>query len=253
MKKVNSCQSIFIFLNFLACSIAFVSCSKDNFIAEDSTTSIQKVQNTTSLRMGDIMPINSDNPYDSVGSIHNELFETYFELQNQPQTLASIVNRVDSIANTHNDFVSIKSTDYHAVSLSRIQYLIAANDTIVFEVINGTNMTVPAKESLNSFVNSLLSLLDKEDNCDVFYDFVVNYEATIINNPLFVERDKRIILTASSIVRHITYRAMKRPKKNTDPDWDLLIGNIMGSIDGAICNEAEAITKALVAGIAQNQ
>lgn len=114
-------------------------------------------------------------------------------------------------------------------------------------------MTAAGKVSLDSFVNSLLSLLDKEDNCDVFYDFVVNYEATIINNPLLTERDKRIILTTSSIARHTTYRAMKRPKKNTDPDWDLLIGNIMGGTDGAIYNRAEAITMALVTGIAQNQ
>lgn len=115
MKNVYSFRSIFIFLTFLAGSLVLASCSNDSFLSESSTesaTGISEDQNTAFLKLGDILPINSTNPYDSAGRIHNELFETYFELQNQPQTLAGIVSRVDSIANAHSEFTSIKSTDY---------------------------------------------------------------------------------------------------------------------------------------------
>lgn len=254
MKKAYSCQSIFIFLTSLACSFALESCSDDSLLSVDGTTSVTTENlNEATLKSGDIMPINSDNPYDSAGQIHNELFESYYASENLPQSISAIASRVESIANDHSEFSGIKSIDYHTVSPERVQYIVSHSDTIVSEIIEGSDMTAAAKSSLDTFMNSLLLLSAKEDSGEVLYHFVVNYESGILTNPLLTERDKQIILTSSSIARHSTYLAKKRPKKNTDPDWDLLIGNIIGGTDGADYEKAEAITMALVTGIVQNQ
>lgn len=252
MKKVYSCLSIFI--TCLTCSFALESCSTDSLMSADATKSTTtKNQNDSNNKDVYTMPINSDNPYDSAGRIHNELLETYFASENLPQSILAIADSVESIAHNHSEFNSMKSADYHAVSAVRVQHVISQNKTGISDIINDTDMTAPAKLSLNSFVNSLLLLCEMEDSCEVLYDFVVSYETGILTNPLMTERDKQIILTTSSIARHSTYLAKKRPKKNTDPDWIIFVGNIIGGAVGADYEKAEAITMALVTGIVQNQ
>lgn len=113
-------------------------------------------------------------------------------------------------------------------------------------------MSAAAKSSLTDFVNSFIVLFDNEYNCEVLYQAVVDYETIVLKDSLLTAKDKRIILTTTSIARHSAYLARKKPKKNTDPDWTILVVNIVAAADGAEYGLAESVTEGLVAGIASN-
>ena len=91
-----------------------------------------------------------------------------------------------------------------------------------------------------------------ELNGDVLSDFVIKYENAVIANPAFTTNDKKVMLITTSIARHSTYMARKKPKKNTDPDWIIFVGNIIAGTEGSEDGAAKAVTMALVTGIAQN-
>ena len=120
------------------------------------------------------------------------------------------------------------------------------------DVVFNTSLTSGAKSSLIAFINSLMVTFQTESNCDVLYNYVVTYEKSIVNNPALTSRDKQIILITTSVARHTAYLAKKRPKKNTDPDWTVLIGHVAAAVDGAENGMAESITMGLATGIAQN-
>ena len=84
------------------------------------------------------------------------------------------------------------------------------------------------------------------------YNAVIKYEYTVINNGLITGNDKRIILTTTSILRYSSYRAKKKPKKSTDPDWLISVGHAFGTEEGAEENTAKAIVEGLVTGIVSN-
>ena len=237
MKKIYSCLIILIF---------FTSCTTD------SDTAQQDAITTVTNRTVNLLPGNNTNPYDEAGWLHNELFESYYASGNLPTSISGIANRVEAIADANAGFSAIKTSTYHVVSAERIQYLLDHKNTCINDVISASSLTVKAKLSLGTFINSLVVVFDTETNCDVLYKFVADYESGIINDSLLTVRDKQIMLITTSIARHSAYLAKKKPKKNTDPDWTVLVGNVVAATDGAEYGMAESVTEALVAGIAQN-
>ncbi|MEO5777359.1 MAG: hypothetical protein ABIQ27_10655 [Flavobacterium sp.] len=238
MKKIYSCLLILTF---------FTSCNDDlNTHQEVNTNTI------ASRAINEVFPLNNDNPYDNVGQLHDDLFETYYASGNLPSDIYGIINRVESIANSNNTFISMKGANYQTVAPQRVQYILEHKNTCIADIISNSSMTTAAKVSLADFVNSLIQYFPTEFSGDVLSDFVVKYENTIIASPLFTTNDKRIMLITTSVARHSTYMARKKPKKNTDPDWIIFVGNIIAATEGAEDGYAKAVTLALATGIAQN-
>lgn len=223
-----------------------LSCSSDI-----ETTNSENLTTFSAKRIISL-PENALNSYDEAGLLYNELFDTYYTNGNLGGTVSQIVNQVQSIADANANFNSIKGSFYHNVSSTRVQYLLEHPTTCVNDVIAASSMSTAGKSSLTSFINFFIVFLSTESNCDIIYQKLVAYENEVLNNIGLTETDKRIILTTTSVTRHLAYRANKKPKKNTDPDWTVLIGNIIASTEGAEYGSAEAATMALVTGIAQN-
>jgi hypothetical protein len=238
MKKLYSCLLILTF---------FTSCT-------DDSNSNQEVDNDTiaNRAINEVLPLNNSNPYDNVGQLHDHLFETYYANENLPSDINGIISKVESIANSDSTFISIKKSNYQTVSQSRVQYILEHKNTCVSDIISNSSMTAAAKMSLTEFINSLVVFFPTELNGDVLSDFVIKYENTIIANPLLTTNDKRIMLITTSIARHSTYMARKKPKRNTDPDWTILVGHVTAAAEGAEDGSAKAVTMALATGIAQN-
>ena len=125
-------------------------------------------------------------------------------------------------------------------------------DTCSSEIISNSLDTEVAKNSLSNFITTVLSLCETEDDYGVIYDYIVAYEATVLKSTSFTERDKQVVLTTTSVARHAAYYRKKRPKKNKDPEWDLMVGNIIAATDGASTGIQESVMRALIVGIAQN-
>lgn len=238
MKKIYSCLLILTF---------FTSCT------DDSNTQQEVDTNTIANRaINELSPLNSDNPYDAVGQLHDTLFETYYASENLPSDINGIINRVETIANSNSAFTALKDTNYQPVSQLRVQYLLEHQSTCVDDVISNSSMSVAAKLSLTDFINSLVAFFPTEFNGDILSDFVIKYETAVLANPAFTTNDKRIMLITTSIARHSAYMARKKPKKNTDPDWTVLVVNIIAASDGAENGMAKSVTEGLVGGIASN-
>jgi hypothetical protein len=232
---------------FIVSLFGFVSCNSDKEFYEQEARSV--VTNT----IANVSPKNESNPYDEIGCLHTELFDTYYSSECLGGALSQIINTVEGIAAANNDFLAIKSSTYYPVSEVEIRYLLDNKNTCLVNAISSSSLTVAAKSSLTNFVTAFIETFDTESDCEVLYQIVVDYESEVLSNSLFTSTDKRIILTTTSVTRHTAYRTRKKPKKNTDPDWTVLIGNIVATIEGAEQGNDEAVMKALVTGIAQNE
>lgn len=237
MKTIYSCLFILTF---------FISCDT----ASDTTAATTNKEQFN--RIANELPGNAANPYDAAGWIHNALFESYYENASNAKTVSAIISRVEALANTNANFISIKTPSYHPVSVERVQYLLDHPKTCLSDIISNSTLSAEAQLSLTTFINSLITTFDSESNCDELYQFVSEYEKGILNTTLLTARDKQIILITTSIARHSTYLAKKKPKKNTDPDWTILVGHVIAAADGAEYGSAESVTMGLVTGIAQN-
>ncbi|MBC7409261.1 MAG: hypothetical protein H7339_12795 [Arcicella sp.] len=245
MKNIHSCTLIIAFL--IIASTGFVSCNSDN-----ETTNSKNVK-SISARYLTPLPGNDANPYDEVGWLYNELFDKYYNDGNLGGSVSQIASKVQAVADSSDSFNAIKGELYHDVSSTRVVYLIENQTSCVKNVISATNMSTAGKSSLTDFINFFVVFLKTESDCNVIYQKVVDYEKEVLFNTLLTDTDKRIIFTTTSISRHLAYRINKKPKKNTDPDWTVLIGNFIASTEGAGNGPGEAVTFSLVTGIAQNQ
>jgi hypothetical protein len=227
MKKFYSYLNTLICVSFL---YSLNSCTTDtSFGSSDPSERVdaKSAINYHNTRIGDAMPANTENPYDSAGQIYNELFKTYSASDSLPKSISTIASRFDSIVRSNSAFNNIKGTDFHSLSADKVVNVIS-NSTISFsDCIANSEMTVVAKLSLTDFIHSLLFLSKQEDRYAVLYDFVVKYERSILTDPLLTEMDKQIILTTSSIARYSTYLIKTESVMAIDPDWGILVGHII--------------------------
>ena len=246
MKKLHSCLLIFTFL--VTSLFGLVSCDSD-------TTAVlqHEESNPISLKKSHSLPGNPNNPYDEAGRLHTELSEAYYETGDSDSTVAEVVTAVQKLADSSSSFNSIKNPDYHDVSATDVQDLLDHPTTSVAAAISASSLSDVAQLGLLNFVNSYLLLFDHEQSIDVLYQTCIAYEDSVLKAPSLTATDKRIVLTTISIARHSTYKARKKPKKNTDPDWTIFVGNIAAGIEGAEYGTAEAVVKALATGIVQNR
>jgi hypothetical protein len=149
-------------------------------------------------------------------------------------------------------FLALKESSYHDVQQNTVASIVEHPLTCQADIINGTGLSAIGKLTLNGYVTNVLLLAQKEIEFKPVYDYICEFETAVIGNATLTAKDKRVILLATSISRYSINKAKKRPKKNTDPDWTVFIGNIMGGTFGGDNDTAEALTTALVCGIAQN-
>jgi hypothetical protein len=236
MKKLYSCLIILTF---------FSSCNNDE-------NTIQEFNPALNNRgVGDNLPANSSNPYDNAGRIYDEIFDTYYNGTSRNSDVQSVIANVENIANSNSSFISMDSS-YTSLSAERVQYLATRSSSDIGGIIGASNLLSIGKTSFSNFLISFTALYDSESDALQMYNAVVKYEEAVITNGLLTVKDKRIILTTTSVLRYSSYRAKKKPKKNTDPDWLISVGHAFGSEEGAEENEAKAIIEGLVTGIVSN-
>ena len=238
MKNIYSCLIILTF---------FASCTQDEKVDQEINTA------TSNKDGGDILPIYNANPYDNAGHIYDEIFDAYYDGTSRSTNVQSVIADVESIANANSSFVSINSSGYVPLNAERILYLSGRNVSDIPEIIGASNLSLTAKTSFINFLLSYTTLYASDIDAVTMYDAIVKYENTLIDSNLFTHNDKRVMLTTASILRHTAYRAKKRPKKNTDPDWIISVGHAFGTEEGAEEKMSKAIVEGLVSGIVSNK
>lgn len=238
MKNIYSCLLILTF---------FASCTQDDNAEQEIKPAIDNKGG------GDILPMYNANQYDNAGRIYDEIFDAYYDGTSRSTDVQSVIAEVESIANATISFENINDLGYEPLNAERVQYLSDRNISDISGIIGASDLSAAAKTSYSNFLLSFVVLYATEIDAVEMYDAMVKYESTVIASNLFTENDKRVILTTTSILRHTSYRAKKKPKKNTDPDWLISVGHAFGTEEGAEENEAKAIVAGLVTGIVSNK
>ncbi|WP_162127490.1 hypothetical protein [Flavobacterium phycosphaerae] len=236
MKNLYSCLLILTF---------FASCTnEENSQQETSSAILMKGSGT--------LPSNNANPHDNAGRIYDAIFDAYYDGSNRPKDAASVITQVETLANANTSFVSLDAIG-SPLEPERIQYLAEKRSVDIGAIIGASNLSPIAKTSFSNFLITMVTLYEAEMDAAKIANAVIKYEETVIGNTLFSEKDERVILTSTSILRFSAYRAKKKPKKNTDPDWLIWVTHVYGAEEGAEENEAKAIVAALVTGIVSNK
>lgn len=240
MKKICSCLMILPF---------FISCDND----EKSVVN-NDVKNASVLanRPGGITPGNADNIYDFSGELYNELVDSYGPRSSWPSTLTGTISHVETLANANTGIAVLKTADYAPITTVRAQYLLTNGTTCLDEVITASGLASRPAKDFKAFINLLLPLCSGEANYLSIYDFITEYESEIIDDGSITEHDRKLILVTTSIVRYSAFYRRK-PKKNTDIDWEFMVTHIIATIEGASDGSAEAITTSVSVSIAENQ
>ena len=242
-KSRSSLFSIPVFLLLLSCS------------SNESETIDSHSGGSTVLaqRHKDTMPFNTANAYDSAGQLHNELLSSYYENSSLPSSISGIIALTESTGSNNSSFNALKTSSYDAADANRISYLLGHPATNIQNVLQASELGATAKSSLNGFITTVLDYVADEERPEVLYDFIIDYEDSVLDHPQMSAKEKEIILITTSIARHSAHFRKKRPKKNTDPDWDWLTLNIIGAVEGAGEGKAQAISTALACGIVENR
>lgn len=222
MKKIYSCLLILFF---------FISCTTENEqpVGPAGKNDLHYVQ-----RQANELPVNSRNNFDVAGEIYNELLETYYANNvTAVNSTANILSQVNAFAEGNGRFLAAKGIYYAPSTPSAIQYIIANPITGVPEIVGRSGMSVIAKSSFNSFLLDLKTRCKNDEDFESIYNFIESYEDNVIVSAAYNTTEKQIILASTSIARFSTYRGKRKPKKNTDRDWDLMIAGIASGTEGA--------------------
>lgn len=226
----------------------FISCSNSTDTANKN--SFHRFAETTV----DMTAVNNGNPYDIAGQLHNQLLLSYCYGENIPMTLTGVINVTTSLANEMPTFMNLtQGKTYSFLASERVAYIVSHIDSCPPEIINASLATDSAKIGFRDFISTLLSLCAKEDDYAIIYKYVRGYEDSVLNDKTLTEQDRRIILITTSIARHSAYTRKKKPKQNKDPEWLLMVGNIMAATEGATVSTEEAIMRGLITGIVENK
>lgn len=226
--------------------LLFNACDSNDLISESETPSKGEA---ITFNKGDEPPFNSANAYDYTGHVHSDIFNSYYDLSYLPSSLDSIVALVTTEMGKHDYYKALPNYNYHQFSTAYIDSIIHYPETLLQHSFDEMPLTLGAKDSLETFVEDLFVKVRAEEDYSEIYDFIVDFETSLIDSPYHTSEDKEFILTVTSIARYSIYNKDKKPDPNTDPDWDWLTTCIVGSINGAGYSIPESIAMALKAGI----
>jgi hypothetical protein len=228
MKKFYSGLSTLICFSFL---FVLDSCSTDpSIVSSDTPESVESKKEILyyNTKKVDEMPTNTDNPYDSDGRMYYELFKNHNASDGLQDASSSVSSPVASVAYTKTSFNKMQKKENNSAAVAKGTNVIFDSTVSFSDIIANSSMTASAKLSLIDFIHSFLFLFKQEDRYAVLYDFVVQYETSILTDPILTETDKQIILTTTSFARHSAYETRTESTAIIDPDWRKLVTHLIG-------------------------
>lgn len=225
--------------------VLIVSCTADTIDTVDQIDSkiYSKKSKSTARLVQNLTPENPSNTYDFAGKLHNDILDIYLAGNYQYNTIAEINQQIEAIIAANSNLILFNLEANQPANLVEMQEIVNNPQGKLDEVISNSTMTNTAKISLSNFMSDVL-LWQNYPYADC-YELILLYESSVINNTLFSDEDKRIILTTSSITRYSIYY----DKERKDKDWGSSVGNRAGGVSGAIDNLSTAVNCSLVIGI----
>lgn len=237
----------------LLLTVLLMSCSISPEIEAPSIQKSSELPLPYSSKNGVFEPENGLNDYDYAGWLHNAIFEAYYDGTIKDTSLLAIVEQVNRLANENSAFVGLSAVTYNFEDIVKARAVLKNPLLVRATSINASLEHSGVAVEFLEFLDGIELLCRTENDYDVIYAEVIAYEQSVLSDVRISKHDLEIIMTTTSLLRYSTYKRKKRPKKNTDPEWDLLIANVTGAASGSSESVQEAVVLSLVVGIATNK
>lgn len=227
-----------------------LSCS-DSEELETKPNLIDSWTNSTTNQFKDatVLAGNFDNPYDLAGSIHTELFTDYCTSTAPDSSLTVVITDLVKLANANANFRNLSATSYSFTNTQRLERLLVVSDSVLTTSLRIAVSDVSLQMSFENFIKKIMTECGNEASYLALHNEIVSYEDTIMDDISVSASDKKVVLTVTSVLRYKIKRLKKRPKKNTDSDWDLMITTMGAAAEGGKEDLQEAIILSLLAEI----
>ena len=156
---------------------------------------------------------NTKNPFDYVGSIHNQIIKEYLKVHTGNQSTQEICGLIQTIANKNPEYLKLKENaiDFHLIETSSNDFKNKFQN-----VINGVDASEIAKTEMQILVDYMFTVgfsTQKTTYTD-FYNHIVAFENKILANKNLSDKDKKTILSGSSTARFSGFLWIEKVPQN---------------------------------------
>ena len=203
MKNLLLCITALIFL---------ISCSSDSDFDKSGNGKKQFLETNISE-----FPANNTNPYDSIGKEFYKSLNLYYVEKQFPNSISEISNQINFVSST---FTKNSNTSKLIVFNDEIVEAIMSDpDNIMISIVQNSSLGTSAKANLITFLQNLI--IQRQEEFNVVYDFIISYESTVVNNNVLSDDEKETLLSVTSISRYSLYSESERK----DRDWEKNVGS----------------------------
>ena len=189
--------------------------------------------------------IDSENPFDELGEIHNVLFDLYSPPPNFQKDIEVIANEVNYLLSNYTNLQPSTIT-IDSLFVEWFEEIIYYPEQSLDTIISQSELSTLAETKLLNLIE-ITSGTTTTDINEALLE-IISFEENIIMDIILLTKEKEIILMVSAIAKYSIYDNGDRK----DKDWDLSVGNIVATINGAVNNNHNALLFALIAKIYLN-
>lgn len=213
------------------------SCTQDDFVSINTIDEFNLTLQNENMGREESKNLVSNNPYDYLGAVHNQILTTYLSNQQPNLNLKELQMTIHKIMQEYD--LSAPST----FSFLEIQELINIPESVWNSTISTSELSLTAISLLGTLRDTMIywDFQNLEDTATDWIDF----ENDILQDLNLTQEEKRIMLTLSTIIKH----SVEYKKGRDDKDWDISVGNFSGALKGAITNSDSAIALAIIVGL----
>lgn len=189
--------------------------------------------------------IDSENPFDELGEIHNVLFDLYSPPPNFQKDIEVIANEVNYLLSNYTNLQPSTIT-IDSLFVEWFEEIIYYPEQSLDTITSQSELSTLAETKLLNLIE-ITSGTTTTDINEALLE-IISFEENIIMDIILSTKEKEIILMVSTIAKYSIYDNGDRK----DKDWDLSVGNIVATINGAVNNNHNALLFALIAKIYLN-
>lgn len=203
MKNLLLCITALIFL---------ISCSADSDFDKSANDQTQSVETNISK-----FPANNTNPYDSIGKGFYKALDLYYVEKQFPNSIKEITNQIKFVSAT----VTKRSNTSKLIVFNDeiVEAIMSDPDNMMISIVQNSSLGIAAKANLINFLQNLI--LQRQEEFNVIYEFIISYESTVIDNNEISDDEKETLLSVTSISRYSLYSESERK----DRDWEKNVGS----------------------------
>lgn len=200
--------------NLLVCIVVpflVISCSNDSDGNPAESSRISGVE----LVNNSILPANSANPFDAIGRNRYTELDEYQKTHAVPKSAKSIQQQLSFLSDRTASFTKKDEI----ITTEEIAAVIEDPQNSIVEIVANSSFAGEAKLVLLEFVQNLL-VQEGTDYAEQ-YQYIVSYEAEVLENSTLSVDEKETILTVTSISRYELYAT----SIHKDRDWETSVAN----------------------------